>query len=258
MKIPKIIYQTHFDLFSDLKPLTRSWKQYHPDYEYHFYNDQMCDEFIKNFSDRVYQAYKTINIGAVKSDLWRYCVLYRTGGVYIDSDTLCRQNITNMLANYEFVSAIDSWFFSKNIFQGFLASVPGHPLLRKVIDQVVYHIENIMFERTTTENHNVIALSGPECFGRVLNRHLERPDKTLFYPGVVKNMLLIQHRPWVKIHCYTMKRKSHCANNWEIVIAARTANTIHKSLIFTNQNGCRSGQKAMVPSLTCQSGIGVK
>ena len=37
---------------------------------------------------------------AHKVDLWRYCILYDTGGIYLDADCLLLNNIENIVTKY--------------------------------------------------------------------------------------------------------------------------------------------------------------
>ena len=45
----------------------------------------MCRDFIaKHFSEEVVYTFDKLKPGAYKADLWRYCVMYITGGIYLD------------------------------------------------------------------------------------------------------------------------------------------------------------------------------
>ena len=44
-----------------------------------------------------------------------------------------------------------------------------------MISQVLYNINNKLYEHTESEPHNIFALSGPECFGQTLNEYLGDP-----------------------------------------------------------------------------------
>ena len=58
-----------------------------PRYKFIFYDDQDCEQFIKTyFNERTYNAYIMFNncYKAMKADFFRYCVLYKIGGVYLD------------------------------------------------------------------------------------------------------------------------------------------------------------------------------
>jgi mannosyltransferase OCH1-like enzyme len=65
-----------------IKNAVNSWKK-HSDFEYNFYDDAQCEEFIKNnFDSNVYEAYMKCPMNVMKADLWRYCVIYKYGGIY--------------------------------------------------------------------------------------------------------------------------------------------------------------------------------
>ena len=50
----------------------------------------MCRNFIKkHFSRDVSYAFDKINPGAFKSDLWRYCIIYKNGGANRYKNEMC-------------------------------------------------------------------------------------------------------------------------------------------------------------------------
>ena len=90
--IPLTIYQTWYtkDLPPHMKKNVEQLKQQNPEFSYELYDDNDCREFIRiNFSPDVLRAYDTMIPGAYKADLWRYCVLYKNGGIYIDIKLSC-------------------------------------------------------------------------------------------------------------------------------------------------------------------------
>mmetsp|Transcript_26720 Transcript_26720/g.41104 ORF Transcript_26720/g.41104 Transcript_26720/m.41104 type:complete len:374 (-) Transcript_26720:363-1484(-) len=64
-------------------------KRSNPTYEFRLVNDTEAEALIReNFPPIFYEVYQSIhpNLGAARADFWRYCVLYRYGGVYMDLD----------------------------------------------------------------------------------------------------------------------------------------------------------------------------
>ena len=56
-----------------------------PEFDYYLYSDADSRAFIKKYyDDDVVAAFDSLVPGAYKSDLWRYCILYKLGGVYFD------------------------------------------------------------------------------------------------------------------------------------------------------------------------------
>jgi hypothetical protein len=91
-KIPLDIYQTWYtkNLPPAMKRCVDRLKFDNPEFTHHLYDDKMCREFIKNkFDKSVLQAFDKLKPGAYKADLWRYCILYKKGGIYLDIKYQC-------------------------------------------------------------------------------------------------------------------------------------------------------------------------
>jgi mannosyltransferase OCH1-like enzyme len=153
--VPAVIYQT-----SETKRVTNTIKSIidenlknNSEFDYYFYDDDDCLEFIEdNFDEDVVYAYKQLIPGAYKADLWRYCILYINGGFYADIDTLCLDSIDKILDKHvEFVSVIDLNATvsegNHNLSNGFIGSIPKHPILFKCIMQIVNHVQNNIIGR---------------------------------------------------------------------------------------------------------------
>jgi mannosyltransferase OCH1-like enzyme len=85
--IPTNIFQTwHSKLLPPLMAKSILLiKHLNPRFKYFLYDDNECREFIKNnFKSDVLWAYDSLIPGAYKADLWRYCVLFIHGGIYLD------------------------------------------------------------------------------------------------------------------------------------------------------------------------------
>ena len=74
-----------------LSPETRSVlannQRLNPDIHFELWDDNDIDIFIqKEFNSNIYKAYKNIHpaIGAAKADFFRYCVIYRYGGMRVN------------------------------------------------------------------------------------------------------------------------------------------------------------------------------
>src|SRR5215217_4216383 len=100
MAIPKIIYQTYKT--SNL-PLLAKWhiarfKSNNPDYQYEFYDDERVNAFIADeYGTAIFSLYKKIRIGAAKADFFRYAVLLKHGGVYLDIDSTIKGKLSNFI-----------------------------------------------------------------------------------------------------------------------------------------------------------------
>ena len=64
------------------------WAINNPEFEYHLVNDQEMEDFIKSKIDEpLYEMFSNYPLGVMKADFWRYCILYKEGGIYTDIDT---------------------------------------------------------------------------------------------------------------------------------------------------------------------------
>lgn len=212
IKIPRNIFQTwgSKDLSDGFKILTQSWKEKNPNYAYFLFDDDDCEKFIKkNFNENIYNAYCRIIPGAFKADLWRYCVLYIYGGVYVDIDTICLENIDSCLnEDIEFMTPIDlnncPYYGTYNLFNCFIASVPKHPILLNCIERVVYHVENNIVPFSNLD------FSGPGLLGKSVNKFLDLPEESTFIKkeGIINNINLLKFEVGIEIVKDIYKNKS--------------------------------------------------
>jgi len=181
-KIPRNIFQTWEtkELSSGFLKLTQTWKDKNLNYSYFLFDSNDRENFIKkHFSINVYNAYNRIIPGAFKADLWRYCVLYIFGGVYIDIDTICINSIDKFLnEDVEFITPVDlnncSTIGTHNLFCSFIASIPKHPILLNCINRIVSNVENNIIPFSNLD------FSGPGILGRSTNTFLNLNEETSF------------------------------------------------------------------------------
>jgi mannosyltransferase OCH1-like enzyme len=186
MTIPANIFQTHKSLaYIASKPqiqnAVNSWKVHSSTFNYQFYTDEMCNIFIKeNFSADVYAAYIRCPMAVMKADLWRYCVIYHFGGIYADTDTVCKVSPTLFLkedAQLVFVPEPGHPFFCQWIF-----AAPKHsPILKSVIDLSVKRILEIP---EIKGEHIIHYLTGPAVFTDGVEKYLRENNLPTF---IVKN-----------------------------------------------------------------------
>ncbi|WP_432709642.1 glycosyltransferase family 32 protein [Pedobacter sp.] len=173
MPIPRILYQTFKT--SKLPFLTRwhiaSLRKKNPEYAYEFYDDARIDHFLKtDFDQEVFKLYKRINIGAAKADFFRYAVLYKKGGIYLDIDSAINGKLN------DFILPDDVAIISKERNEGLfvqwaLIYEANHPFLEKTIELV---LENI---RTNKYKHDVHKMTGPQVYSDAINLCLkEKPN----------------------------------------------------------------------------------
>lgn len=198
-RIPKNIFQTWTgaNLSDGLIELTDTWKTKNVNYCHFVFDDIKCQQFIsKFFGDNVLNAYNRLVPGAYKADLWRYCILYIYGGIYIDIDTICITPIDLFINDsIEFMTVVDlnnsKTLGNHNIFSGFIASVPNHPILLDSINRILINIGDPIIPLSNLD------LTGPGVLGRAINKHFGNNETESFVgkEGMVNNIKLLKFIP---------------------------------------------------------------
>ncbi|MEM3857797.1 MAG: glycosyltransferase [Candidatus Micrarchaeaceae archaeon] len=113
-----------------------------PEYEYYFYDDKRSEKFIKdNFSSDIFKAYKTLDIGKLKSELFRLCYLYLYGGCYVDCKFISKFSLRDYIeSNDKFIITQDQ---NNNVYPGLIITVPKNQIILDAIKSYV----NIILQR---------------------------------------------------------------------------------------------------------------
>lgn len=179
-KIPFKIHQTYYsrDLELDIYQTCMTIKNMNPEYNYYFYTDDDCREYIqREYPPEYLKAYDMVIPGAYKADVFRYLLLYREGGVYMD----CKSSTMVALRDFIPKNATFAVFRDRPegaLLNSFMAVTPGHPIVKKVIDMT---ISNILQQKY---NNNSLDITGPQTLGRAFNVTINRPELTDINPGM--------------------------------------------------------------------------
>ncbi len=181
MAIPKIIIQTFKT--SELPWITRfhinHMKKKNPEWEYAFYDDmRILSFFEKEYPKEYLEAYKSLTIGAAKADFFRYAVLYKTGGVYLDIDGYVKTPFDNFLREDDV--AVISHEGNPGLYcQWALVFDKGHPFLKRTLENTLDNIQ------TRRYPHDVHKTTGPTVFTDSVNEVIkENPDVSHRFLGV--------------------------------------------------------------------------
>lgn len=179
-KIPRVIHQTFStsNVPCGMYKAVNSWKTLNSDYEYYFYTDEDCIAFIKKYFDKkVLYAYLNLIPGAFKADLFRCCVLYEKGGVYVDADMICLNSLRDLIEPLDsFVISRDDPMAKSFLYNAFIASEPKHPFLKQQIEAIVDNVTNL-------KDLYYLEISGPCLLGKVVNKLCGRDSNESYELG---------------------------------------------------------------------------
>jgi mannosyltransferase OCH1-like enzyme len=190
--IPLKIYQTWHtkDLPPKMKEIVESLKVNNPRFEHYLFDDNDCREFIKNnFDMDVLNAYDRLIPGAYKADLWRLCVLYINGGIYMDIKLNC-------INGFKLIELTESDHFVKDrhppltIYNALIVSQKHNPFLWKAIYRIVFNVQNNFY------GQDPLHPTGPLMLGKIIlkNKLKLNIDLTHYEKGgylIYKNRFVI-------------------------------------------------------------------
>lgn len=147
------------------------WQKLNPKYSIVWYSNHDCDRFMAQYySGPVNNSYLALKPGAYKADLWRLCVLYRFGGIYIDAYATPYCSLDEMLSdcwnkdNPQFISVLDCALAGQGIHNGFIVAERRHPFLKQSIDDIVENVQNRYYGQSCLD------ITGPVCLSKSIKK----------------------------------------------------------------------------------------
>ncbi len=138
MTIPKIIIQTWKTrkLPINFAEWSMTWKKLNPDFSYLFFDDKSCFKFIYKNYPQYLDLYESL-IAIEKADVFRYLVLHKYGGVYVDMDTSCYKPIGPLLDlfNNSVITGIE-YDNPLQYLQWFIACPKGSKVMLELVNEV--------------------------------------------------------------------------------------------------------------------------
>lgn len=145
--IPKIIHQTWktdplpypFDTLAD------TWQEMHPDWQYKLWTDEMNRNFIATHYPEFLNRYDSYPKNIQRVDAFRYFILLKEGGVYVDADFECLINISPLLKGAGCVIGKEPKLHCERfnmdmiLCNAFMASTPNNAFMQFVCNNVKLH-----------------------------------------------------------------------------------------------------------------------
>jgi len=170
--IPKIMHHIWLGL-SDIPPLYQHYlnecKKLHPDWEFKIWYEKDIDELGLQNKDIYDKARSYVG----RSDIARYEILYRFGGVYRDMDVKCFRPIDDLNHKYDFFIPVeppakewaDSHLWTKTFSEmiaannGIIGTKPYHPILETTLDIIRNHFDDLLDKHDKTPYEHVHTLA---------------------------------------------------------------------------------------------------
>ena len=251
IEIPRILHQTfHTRLLPQaIHDNVEKIRSMNPDWEYRYYDDADIVDFIRNnYSEQVLGYFARINpmYGASRADLFRYLLMYKCGGVYIDIKSSLRKPLADVLRKDDRyllsgwkddkMPQFDGWGVhdvgNGDVFEEYqqwhIAAAPGHPFLRAVIENVLWNIDKYIPSLHGVGKPGVLSLTGPVAYTSAI-----RPLLHLHQHRVVQSQsdLGFQYSVFDMPDGHNSLFKAHYSDLSESIIQMEGKNKIYE-LIF--------------------------
>jgi mannosyltransferase OCH1-like enzyme len=183
--IPRILHQTFRsrDFRPEVAGNIEDMKSRNPAWEYRFYdNDGVRKYILDSYGPQFIAYFDALNpkYGAAKADLFRYLLMYKEGGVYLDLKSRASRPLDEVL------QPTDRYLLSQwttiaahmhrdlrdipggEYQQWFIAAAPGHPYLKTVIEAVLRNIASYTPLRHSVGKPATLRTTGPIAYTRAI------------------------------------------------------------------------------------------
>lgn len=200
LKIPKTIIQTYYDIKKIPSKVYENIKKYAPEYQHFIYDLNDCKAFLeKEFDPIVVNRYNSLKNISHKEDLFRFCYLYKYGGIFLDIKNELLRPINTIFTN-NFIYAVLSRN-NNSIYSSVLAGPPNRKLFIEQINHILYTPNMCSSMMLTTHFYNLVS------------------QKLRQYPLVGLNRIdEFEHIYLFKEHCTTRQNKydNRCYGGYDI------------------------------------------
>jgi mannosyltransferase OCH1-like enzyme len=152
--IPRIIHQifipdglNNVNLDDETIAIMKSWKLFHPCYDYKLWSLQSIRTLAKDFDPRVLLAIDACAFPAMKADIARLMILFLQGGVYIDLKLECIRSFIDEFSNHKLILLehfpMGEAVFERNkwLINSLIMAEASHEFIRRALYDCVCNVE---------------------------------------------------------------------------------------------------------------------
>jgi mannosyltransferase OCH1-like enzyme len=182
--------------------------------KFNLYDENECREFIKKyFNSHVLNAYDSLIPCSYKSDLWRYCVLYIYGGIYIDIKFGC-------VNNFKLISLTEKEYFVRDrdppggTLTGLIACKPGNVILFSCISFILQNVKYKFYGKDS------LCPTGPGLLGRFFTTNQKKQMELYFencgsiYYICYNNIIILKMYDEYRVEQSKYQKNHYYANLW--------------------------------------------
>ena len=185
--IPKIIHQTWktLDVPDEWKDAVESCKNKHKEYNHIIWSHEMMENFVKTEYPDFYDVYMSYTYDIQRCDAFRYLVLYKYGGIYLDMDIICKKKLDSLLEydlvltnshKFDFI-LIKSLNIMSQYTNSFFMVIPNHPFIKFCIDNLPDYVNSYKY---FGKHLHVMNSTGPRFLTNMVKQYGEKNMNNLY------------------------------------------------------------------------------
>lgn len=176
------------------------FRKINPQLSFKLYNDKQMDIYIKNnwSNHAISKIYNVSNFGPLKTDIFRYCILYDKGGYYFDIDKMCTKPLVSLHSkNASALISFEPYYHKKEVnkeiakfmkiphyhaCQWGIGFKKKHAILLSTINEICERFESNKNAKYKTFIKGATNFTGPALFTNVIRDVLRKKiDKNLCF-----------------------------------------------------------------------------
>ena len=174
-----------------------------PEFKHFLYDENECRDFIRdNFDGELLNAYNSLIPCSYKSDLWRFCVLYINGGIYLDIKYKC-------VNGFKFIALTEKEYFVRDrpdncVYTALIVTMPKNQIMLNCINKIVENVKNKYY------GINALFPTGPGVLGLFFSKEERNALELYFQETIVEGKIndsYIVYRGKIILNYYSKYRE---------------------------------------------------
>lgn len=188
--LPRLVHFTVKDK-NDLAPhqvvSMASWAHHNPGHSLMLFDDSDILQFMTSYYPELLPTFEGLRSQVERTDMWRYLVLCKMGGVYADSDVVCGRPVSNWAQDAGLLVGIENVFntpeeakrrdYTRQIqmVQWAIASRKGHPVVCRMGQYVAVHVAEEKHGEfiDPDRNHAILERTGPGIWSSSVHDYIK-------------------------------------------------------------------------------------
>lgn len=195
LKIPLILHQIWIG--SEMPKLyqkyRKKWRKQHSHWKYICWTEKTIKKHFPNgfYNQKMFDyAQKIKNYGRM-SDVIRYEILFKYGGLYVDTDVRNFENFNFLHYNYDFYAGFEPFTFFTFVGNAIIGSTANNYLLNRIMQEINKNSKNYSSIKNLNQSPHgkkeglkTFRETGPDCFTCILLKHLNKNEYHIILPRI--------------------------------------------------------------------------